>query len=355
MRKWLLLIVIAMISVIVLAACGGGNNDNNANNANNANENNNAEENNNAANNNEESEEADSDETFVIGASQFVEHASLDAAYEGFKEAIADAGLNVEYDFQNAQADQNNVKTISDNLVADDVDLIFANATPSALGAQNATTDIPILFTSVTDAVETGLVESMDNAGGNITGVVDLHPGSIKKTIEFIDKYFPDSKVGTVYNSGEANSVIQMDAVNEAIEGTSLEISERTVSTSAEVQQATMTLAGDVDVFFIFTDNTVVSALDSVIGVADEQQIPLFVGEPDSLEAGGFATYGIDYFSIGYRTGEMAVEVLRDGKSPSDIQPEYPPEMQLMINKTAAETQGVEWNDEWDDIAEFIE
>src|SRR5690625_61870 len=117
MRKWLLLIVIAMISVIVLAACGGGNNDNNANNANNANENNNAEENNNAANNNEESEEADSDETFVIGASQFVEHASLDAAYEGFKEAIADAGLNEEYDCQNDKEEQNNIKTNSKSTV----------------------------------------------------------------------------------------------------------------------------------------------------------------------------------------------------------------------------------------------
>src|SRR5690625_7359416 len=111
MRKWLLLIVIAMISVIVLAACGGGNNDNNAN------ENNNAEENNDAANNNEESEEADSDETFVIGASQFVVHPSLDAAYEGFKEAIADAGLNEEYDCQNDKEEQNNIKTNSKSTV----------------------------------------------------------------------------------------------------------------------------------------------------------------------------------------------------------------------------------------------
>ncbi len=352
MRKWLLLIVIAMVSAIMLAACGGGNNEGNSNEGN---ENNNAESNNAESNDDANSEEADSGETFVIGASQFVEHPSLDAAFDGFKQAIEDAGLNVEYDFQNAQADQNNVKTISDNLVADNVDLIFANATPSALGAQNATTDIPILFTSVTDAVETGLVESMDNAGGNITGVVDLHPGSIEKTMEFIDTYFPDSNIGIVYNAGEANSVIQIDAVNEAVKGTSLEVSERTVSTSAEVQQAAMTLAGDVDVFFIFTDNTVVSAFDSVVGVADEQQIPLFVGEPDSLEGGGFATYGIDYFTIGYRTGEMAVEILRDGKSPADIKPEYPSDMQLMINKTAAEKQNVEWNDEWDDIAEFIE
>src|SRR5699024_2314555 len=124
---------------------------------------------------------------------------------------------------------------------------------------------------------------------------------------------------------------------------------------SSEVQQAAMSLAGDVDVFFIFTDNTVVSALESVISVANEQETPLFVGEPDSLAKGGFATYGIDYHTIGYRTGEMAVEILTGDKTPADIDVEYPPSMQLFINKEAAELQGVEWVDEWDDEAEFVE
>src|SRR5690606_11764181 len=128
------------------------------------------------------------------------------------------------------QNDQNNVKTISDNFVADDVDLIFANSTPSALGALQATSDIPIVFTSVSDAVEAGLVPSMDEAGENITGNVDLHPDAIKETVAFIDKYFPDSKVGMVYNAGEQNSVTQVEAVKAAAEGTSLEIVERTVA-----------------------------------------------------------------------------------------------------------------------------
>jgi len=347
MRKWLLLIVIATISLLALAACGGGGNATDNNDSSNEAETNDSEETN--------SGESDSDESFTIGATQIVEHPSLDAAFEGFKKAIEDAGLNVEYDYQNAQDDQNNVKTISDNFVADNVDLIFANSTPSALGAQNATDEIPILFTSVTDAVDTGLVESMENSGGNLTGVVDLHPGAIEETVEFIDQYFNGAHIGVIYNAGEQNSVIQIEAVNSAVEGTSLSVSERTVSNSSEVQQAAMTLAGDVDVFYIVTDNTVVSALDSVVGVANDQQIPLFVGEPDSLAKGGFATYGIDYFTIGYRTGEMAVEILQDGKSPSDIKPEYPPEMQLYINKEAAEIQGVEWNDDWDDSAEFVE
>src|SRR5699024_3877464 len=157
-------------------ACGG-NNASNGNGENNSGSND-------AGNNASTDNEGASEDSFVIGATQIVEHPSLDAAYDGFQEAVEEAGLDVTYDYQNAQNDQNNVKTISDNFVADDVDLIFANSTPSALGALNATSDIPILFTSVTDAVDAGLVDAMDSPGDNITGVVDLHPDSIAKTVE---------------------------------------------------------------------------------------------------------------------------------------------------------------------------
>ncbi|HLR71238.1 MAG TPA: ABC transporter substrate-binding protein [Pseudogracilibacillus sp.] len=341
MKKWLQLLLVAALSVIVLAACGGG-------------ESSEPEESEDTDATNEE-ETTENGETYTIGATQILEHPSLDAAYEGFQAAIEDAGLDVEFDYQNAQNDQNNVKTISDNFVADDVDLIFANSTPSALGALNATSDIPILFTSVTDAVEAGLVEALDQPGENITGVLDLHPDAIEKTVEFIDTYFPDSNVGLLYNAGEQNSVTQIEAVQAAAEGTSLTLSERTVSNSAEVQQAAQSLAGDVDVIYIITDNTVVSALDSVVGITNEQQIPLVVGEPDSLAKGGFATFGIDYYTIGYRTGEMAVDILTGEKAANEIDVEYPPEIQLFINKEAAETQGIEWNDDWDEDAELIE
>lgn len=291
---------------------------------------------------------------YKIGATQIVEHPSLDAAYEGFKKALEDAGINATYDFQSAQGDQNNTTVIGSNFVADQVDLIFANSTPSALGALQATNEIPILFTSVTDPVGAGLVASFDEPGENITGVVDLHPDAIEFTVQFIDKYFPEARVGLIYNAGEANSVAQIEAVEAAAEGTSLSIVTRTVSTSAEVQQAASTLVSEADVFYIVTDNTVVSALESVVGVANDQQIPLIVGEPDSLARGGFATYGIDYFSIGYRTGEMAVEILTGEKTTADIPVEYPGDMQLIINKEAAELQGVEWNSEWDEIAEIF-
>lgn len=329
MKRLLSIFSIAIISILLLAACEAGEEAGS-------------------------SETGDGEETYTIGATQIVEHPSLDAAYEGFQAAIEEARLNVEYNYQNAQDDQNNVKTISDNFVADDVDLIFANSTPSALGALQATSEIPIVFTSVTDAVDTGLVESMDEPGDNITGVLDLHPEAIEKTIEFIEKYFEGATIGLIYNAGEQNSVIQIEAVQEAAEGTSLSFAERTVSSSAEVQQAATTLVDDVDVIYIVTDNTVVSALDSVVGVANDQSIPLMVGEPDSLAKGGFATYGIDYYTIGYRTGEMAVEILTGEKTTKDFPVEIPPKIELFVNKEAAEAQGIDWNDDWDE-ASFVE
>lgn len=341
-----LLLFILTLGLILLAACGNSGDNADTDNGNAADNGNTTEGN---------GDTAGDEEVYQVGATQILEHPSLDVAYEGFQEALADAGLNVEYDFQNAQNDQNNVKLISDGFVADEVDLIFANSTPSALGAQQATSDIPIVFTSVTDAVDAKLVPSMEEPGGNITGVVDLHPDAIDATIEFLAEYFPDTAIGMVYNAGEQNSVTQIDAVKAAAEGTGLTIVERTVANTAEVQQAATTLVEDVDLFYIITDNTVVSALDSVISVANDHAIPLITGEVDSLAKGGFATFGIDYRTIGYRTGEIAAEILADGKSPSDFPVEYPPEFGLFINKAGAEAQSVEWNPAWDDIAEFIE
>ncbi|WP_026907869.1 ABC transporter substrate-binding protein [Paucisalibacillus globulus] len=337
MKRGLLVLVIGMISLLVLAACGGGSDGNSSDG---------------------DSADSESGKKYVIGASQIVEHPSLDKAYEGFQAALEEAGLDVEFKYESAQGDQNNLKPISDGFVADNVDLIFANSTPAALSALEATKDardIPVLFTSVTDAVESDIVEAMDKPGENITGVVDLHPDAIKETVNFIDKYFPDAAVGLIYNAGESNSVTQIEAVKAAGEGTSLSFEERTVGNSSEVQQAAQSLVSEVDLFYIVTDNMVVSALESVVSVANEQDIPLVVGEPDSLAKGGFVTFGIDYFTIGKRTGEMAVEILRDGKSPQDINVEYPPEIQLFINKGAAEEQGIEWNADWDGDAQFVE
>lgn len=293
--------------------------------------------------------------TYKVGISQFVEHPSLDAATDGFKKALEDSGLKIEYNEQNAQGDQNNTLPVANDLVGDQVDLIFTNATPSAQGALNATKDIPIIFTSVTDPIGAGLVEAMDKPGPNITGTTDTHPDAIPNTVAFIDKYFEGNKVGMVYNSGEQNSVAQIELVKKAMEGTDLEIVERSVSTSAEVKQATESLVGSVDVIYIITDNTVVSALESVISVATENDIPLFVGELDSVARGGFAAYGFNYYDIGYEAGQMAVQILKGEKTAADLPVQYPQNLKLLINKKQAKEMGIEINPEWEDIAEFIE
>ncbi|MFB3166381.1 ABC transporter substrate-binding protein [Neobacillus sp. 179-C4.2 HS] len=299
--------------------------------------------------------EKDGEKVFNVGISQFAAHPSLDAATEGFKKALKDKGINVEYDEQNAQADMNNVQTIADNFVGDKVDLIFANATPSATSALNATKEIPIIFTSVTDPVGAGLVKSFDQPGDNITGTTDNHPEGTAKTINFITEEVKAKEIGVIYNSGEQNSVVQVEEVKKLAEAKGAKLVEVSVSTSAEVKQAAESLVGRVNAIYIPTDNTVVSALESVISVANSKKIPLFVGELDSMKKGAVAASGFEYFDLGYQSGLMAAEILSGNKKASEIPVELPSSLALIINKQAAEAQGLEVKDEWKELGEFYE
>jgi putative tryptophan/tyrosine transport system substrate-binding protein len=299
--------------------------------------------------------EKEGDKVFKIGISQFAAHPSLDAATEGFKKALEEKGIKVEFDEQNAQADMNNVQTIADNFVGDKVDLIFANATPSATSALNATKEIPIIFTSVTDPIGAGLVKSFDQPGENITGTTDNHPEGTAKTINFITEEVKAKEIGVIYNSGEQNSVVQVEEVKKLAEEKGAKLVEVSVSTSAEVKQAAESLVGRVDAIYIPTDNTVVSALESVISVSNSKKIPLFVGELDSMKKGAVAASGFDYFDLGYQSGLMAAEILSGNKKASDIPVELPSSLTLIINKQAAQAQGLEVKDEWKDLGEFYE
>ncbi|MGB8001969.1 MAG: ABC transporter substrate-binding protein [Anaerobacillus sp.] len=305
------------------------------------------------------SDGSESEKSYTIGVTQIVEHPSLDAAFEGFKKALEESGFkegdNVTYDVQNAQNDMNNSNTIAQNLVGDEVDLIFANSTPSAQSALNATSDIPIIFTSVTDPVGAKLVEDFDKPGENITGTTDTHPEAIPKTIDFIANEFDAKNVGLIYNAGEQNSVAQVDIVKEAMDGTGMKAVEKSVSTSAEVKQAAEALVGKVDVIYIVTDNTVVSALESVISVANDKDIPLFAGEFDSVSRGAFAAYGFDYKDIGYEAGQMAAKILKGEATTADIPVQYPQNLKLKMNKSAAEEMGIEVKSEWEEMGEYTE
>jgi putative ABC transport system substrate-binding protein len=301
------------------------------------------------------SQKGGADKEYTVGISQFAPHPSLDAATQGFKQALKDKGLKVKFDEQNAQADTNNTQTISKNFVGDKVDLIFANATPSATAALNATKEIPIVFTSVTDPVGAGLVKSFEHPGKNITGTTDNHPDATKKTISFITDEVKAKKIGVIYNSGEQNSVVQVKAVKKITEEKGASLVEVSVANTSEVKQAAESLVGRVDAIYIPTDNTVVTALDSVIAVANNKKIPLFVGELDSMKKGAVAASGFSYFDLGYQSGLMAADILTGKKKPSEIPVELPKSLKLVINKKAAEAQGLQVKEEWSKLGEFYD
>ncbi|MCP1143547.1 ABC transporter substrate-binding protein [Lysinibacillus endophyticus] len=321
--------------VLLLAACGGSEKSTD-----------NAEQ----STDTEGTEEA---KTFKVGITQIVEHPSLDAATDGFKKALEDAGLQVEFVEENAQNDQSMNTTIAQNLVNEGVDLIFANSTPSAQAVKGATSDIPIIFTSVTDAVGAQLIDSMEAPGGNVTGTVDLHPDTIANTVAFLKDELGAKTVGTVYNTGEQNSVAQVDQVRALLEEAGLKLEEAAVSTSAEVKQATESLIGKVDSLYIITDNTVVSALESVVEVAEANKLPLMVGELDSVKRGGLGAYGFEYYDIGYEAGQMAVKILNGEATPAEIPSAYPANLKLLMNKATVEKLGLEVKDSWN--AELFE
>lgn len=322
--------------VLLLAACGGGGNDTSE-----------------SSENNTENETTEEAKNYKIGVTQIVEHPSLNAAYQGFQDALKDAGLNVEYDYQIAQNDNSLNTQIAQNLASAGVDLIFANSTPSAQAAKNVTTEIPIVFTSVTDPVAAQLIDSIESPGANVTGTIDLHPEAIKTTVEFMKDALDVKSIGMVYNAGEQNSVAQVNQVKEIADSLGLKVEGATVSQSSEIKQAAESLIGKVDAFYIITDNTVVSALESIIQVADSNKLPLVVGEFDSVRRGGLLAFGFEYYDIGYQAGEMAAKILKGEATPADIPAEYPNTLKLVMNKDAIEKLGLEVKDEWE--AELVE
>lgn len=278
-------------------------------------------------------------ESYQIGITQIVEHPSLDAAREGFKQAFADAGLEVTYDEQNAQGDQATATSIATTFAGDDLDLILAIATPTAQATAQAITDVPIMITAVTDPVEAGLVESWEAPGANISGTSDINP--VDEQLSLLGDLAPDAQsVGIVYSAGEVNSQIQVDLAREAADELGLEIQEATVTNSSEVQQAAESL--DVDAYYVPTDNTVVSGLEALLQVAESRSLPVIAADGASVERGALGTYGLDYERLGYQTGEMAVQVLTEDADPAEMPIETLSELSLILNSGAAERIGLE-------------
>lgn len=284
------------------------------------------------------------EEKIKIAITQIVEHPALDEARRGFIEVLAEngyvAGENVVYDIQNAQGDIANANTIAQKFTLDRPDLILAISTPSATAVANAVKDIPILITAVTDPVDAGLVKSAERPGTNVTGTNDMNP--IKEQFELILQLAGNVKtVGVIYNPGESNSVVQVEAAKAVASELGLKIVEASVSTSTDVLIAANSLVGRVDAIYIPTDNTVVSTIESVIMVAEDNKIPVVAGEENSVARGALGTIGINYYRLGRQTGEMALRILRGESRPEDMPIESQKDYRLVLNIDAAKAMGV--------------
>ena len=284
-----------------------------------------------------------------IGILQLVEHPSLDNARQGFLDGLKEAGLeegkNIQVDYQNSQNDKSNLQTMAKKLVTDKNDLILAITTDASIVLANETQEIPILITAVTDPLKANLVESMERPNTNVTGTTDMNP--INEQLDLILEVVPEVKnLGVIYNAGEINSQVQVDILKELAQAKGIEnVVEATVTASSEVMQGAQSLVGRVDAIYVPTDNTAVSAYATIVQVAEENKIPLFAGEGNSIEQGGIGTEALDYYNLGKQTAEMAVRVL-EGENPAEMAIEAQKDPQLIINKAGAERLGVTISDE---------
>jgi len=277
-----------------------------------------------------------------IGEAQIVSHPALDNDSKGFAVALAEEGFvegkNITIDRQNAQGDQANCAIIARKFEDDKVDLVHAISTPNAQAQVKVSKTIPIVFSSVTDPVATGIAPKMGKTGTHVTGVSDRWPITLQ--CQMYQDLVPNTKRwGTIYNPGDVNVTFHVKEMKEAIEGMGLQLVEAHVSTSAEVMQAAQSLVGRVDAIHITSDNTCVSAFESIVKVCNANDIPLFAGDRDSVPRGAVAAYGPDYFLVGYTAGKKAARILK-GENPGEIPAGLASEYSLWVSFKHAKEQG---------------
>ena len=294
--------------------------------------------------NNSANTSSNNTETLKIGILQLVEHNALDQANQGFidglKEAGYEDGKNITIDYQNAQGEQANCITISQKFVNDRVNLILAIATPAAQAVANTTKDIPILITAVTDPADAKLVADNTSPGGNVTGTSDLTP--VKEQIELLKKLVPSAKnIAFLYNSSEQNSKFQVDIAKAKSDEIGLSYMDATITNPNDIQQVVQSLVGKVDAIYVPTDNMVSAGMANVIAITEPAKIPVICGEVGMLNAGGLATYGIDYYELGKLTANQAVKILKGESSPASMPIEYIQNPVLEVNTNAAQKLGI--------------
>ncbi|MGQ7369673.1 ABC transporter substrate-binding protein [Streptococcus suis] len=288
------------------------------------------------------SEQASSD-VVKVGVLQYMEHESLTAAREGFVAELEANGYKegekLVLDYQNAQGDQANLQTISEQLI-DGNDIVLAIATPSAQSLATVSTETPIVFTAVTDPLSADLVESIEKPGGLLTGTSDQAP--IDKQVELLGQAVPDAKtVGILYTTSERNSEVQVEQAKELLEKAGYKVVVKGITSSNEVQDATTSLMKDVDALFIPTDNTVASTMTMIGELSVEHKVPVIGGSTDMVDEGGLLTYGTNYVALGRQTAKMAIKII-EGANVSETAVEYPETVSLHVNEEMAQKLGID-------------
>lgn len=288
------------------------------------------------------SEQASSD-VVKVGVLQYMEHESLTAAREGFVAELEANGYKegekLVLDYQNAQGDQANLQTISEQLI-DGNDIVLAIATPSAQSLATVSTETPIVFTAVTDPLSADLVESIEKPGGLLTGTSDQAP--IDKQVELLGQAVPDAKtVGILYTTSERNSEVQVEQAKELLEKAGYKVVVKGITSSNEVQDATTSLMKDVDAVFVPTDNTVASTMTMIGELSVEHKVPVIGGSTDMVDEGGLLTYGTNYEALGRQTAKMAIKII-EGANVSETAVEYPETVSLHVNEEIAQKLGID-------------
>ena len=315
MKKIFALLTVFALAVTLLAACGG-------------------------------STRISSQKALKIGLIQFVEHPSLDEIREAFTQQIEKEaktkGMDVTIDYKNAQADTSMINSICRQFVDDKVDMIVAIATPAAQGAATAVadTDIPVVFSAVTDPVAASLVENLEKPEGNISGTSDAI--DINRIFELADELTPGNKsYGLIYNKGEANSVSVIEQTKKYLDSIGVAYEEKTVTSAAEVKQAARVLLENNDAVFAPIDNTVASAMAALADEAIALQKPVYVAADSMVRDGGLATVGVNYTLLGQKTADMALRIL-GGEAVSDNPVEVMTDVAVVVNEETAKAIGVD-------------
>ena len=276
----------------------------------------------------------------TIGIVQLVEHDALDAANRGITDALKERGVTMEIDRQNAQADQSNLRNIAQRFVSHNYPLIFAIATPAAQTVANATSTTPIVATAVTDFAVAKLVKDNAKPGTNVTGSSDMNP--IAAQTELLLKLVPNAKtVGTIYNSSEINSQLQIDILRKELEKHGVALAEATISSVNDIQQAAQSLVGKVDVMYVPTDNVVASSMPTLYRVTQAAKLAVVAGEAGMVRSGATATVAVDYYNLGKIAGNMGADILEGKAKPQDMPIRYQTEFNVVLNEPIVKELGL--------------